>query len=58
MRVSSIFPDHMFTHELNVYSKILYDTVSTLHEVRDYRLVRKVQLIRDSFESQELNSIR
>lgn len=56
--LSSLFPDRRFTHELNVDSKGLFDTVTTLHEGRDYRLRQTVQRIRDSFEAQEVNVIR
>lgn len=58
LSMASLFPQHIFTHELNVDSKGLYDTITTLHEGRDYRLRQTVQRIRDSFESQELNAIR
>lgn len=58
MSLASLFPKNEFTHELNVDSKGLYDTVTTLHEGRDYRLRQTVQRIRDSFESQELNVLR
>jgi len=36
----------------------LYDTITTLHEGRDYRLRQTVQRIRDSFESEDLNALR
>lgn len=58
MGLASLFPEQTFTHELNVDSKGLFDTVTTLHEGRDYRLRQTVQRIRDSFESQELNVLR
>lgn len=52
--------DHLFRskdvqHEINVDSKGLYDTITTLHEGRDYRLHQTVQQIWDSFEEEELN---
>lgn len=58
MGMMSLFPGHVFTHELNVDSKGLYDTVTTLHEGRDYRIRQTVQRIRDSFEEKELNVMR
>lgn len=58
MGMMSLFPGQVFTHELNVDSKGLYDTVTTLHEGRDYRLRQTVQRIRDSFEAKELNLMR
>lgn len=41
-----------------VDSKALYDTITTLHENRDYRLRKTVQRLRDSFESKQIESIR
>lgn len=38
-------------HVIIVDSKSLYDTITTLHENRDYRLRQTVQRKRDSFES-------
>lgn len=58
MGMASIFPDQTFTHELNVDSKGLFETATTLHEGRDYRLRQTVQRIRDSFESREIDVIR
>ena len=43
---------------LNVDSRGLFDTLSTLHEGRDYRLRETVQRIRDSFESKEIDVLR
>lgn len=43
---------------LHVYPKGLYDTATTFHEGRDYRLRQKAQLIRGSFESGEFDSFR
>lgn len=45
-------------HEMIVDSKSLYDTITTLHEGKEYRLRQTVQRIRDSFESHNLNKIR
>lgn len=39
-------------------SRGLFDTITTLHEGRDYRLRQTVQRIRDSFESRELDTLR
>ena len=49
---------HSFRHMLLVDSKGLYDTISTLHEGREYRLRQTVQSIRDSFESQDIDLLR
>lgn len=56
--MASLFPQITFMHELNVYSKGLFDTITTLDDGRDYRLRQTVQRIRDSFESREVNIIR
>ena len=45
-------------HQLNVDSRALYDTITTLHESIDYCLRQTVQRIRDSFESRDLNVLR
>lgn len=45
-------------HVLNVDSKGLYDTITTLHEGREYRLRQTVQRIRDSFEAGDLDTLR
>ena len=58
MAISSLFPLDSFKHTLNVDSKGLYDTITTLHEGRDYRLRQTVQRIRDSFEAGQVNVIR
>ena len=42
---------------LHVDSRALYDTVSTLHESKDYRLRQTVQRIRDSFEAKDLDAL-
>lgn len=39
-------------------SKGLFDTVTTLHEGRDYRLHQTVQRIRDYFEFEEITMLR
>jgi hypothetical protein len=44
--------------ELNVDSRGLFDTITTLHEAREYRLRQTVQRIRDSFESRQLDVLR
>lgn len=56
--VQSLFEDKTIKHELTVDSKGLYDTITTLHEGREYRLRQTVQRIRDSFESEELDALK
>ena len=45
-------------HHLHVDSRGLYDTITTLHEGKDYRLRTTVQRLRDSFESEQLSVLR
>lgn len=52
--IQTIFPSRRVMHELKVDSKGLYDTITTLHERKEYRLGQTVQRISDSFESEEL----
>ena len=54
----SVFSEHDFAHVLIVDSKGLFDTITTLHDGREYRLRQTVQRIRDSFESQDINVMR
>lgn len=56
--LKSINTNVNFTHEVVVDSKGIYDTLTTLHEGRGYRLRQTVQRVRDSFESGKLNIIR
>ena len=58
MGLMSIFPLTKVRNELCTDSRCLYDTVTTLHEARDYRLRSTVQRIRNSFDSHELNHMR
>lgn len=44
--------------DLNVYSKGLDDKIKRHHEGNDYRLRQTVQLIRDSFQSEDLDSLK
>lgn len=45
-------------HLIMVDSKALYDTITTLHEGKEYRLRQTVQRLRDSFESREMDVLR
>lgn len=58
LALKSIFTSMKICHKLNVYSKGLYDTITTLHESKEYRLRQTVQRIRDSFKSEELDILR
>lgn len=50
--------DVIIEHELSVDSHGLFDTITTLHDSKEYRLRQTVQRIRDSFESRELDVLR
>lgn len=59
MAIQSLTTDNTHVpHVLSIDSKGLYDTITTLHEGREYRLRQTVQRIRDSFESGELDTLR
>lgn len=53
----SVFPHCRIRHELFVDSRALFDTITTLHEGREYRLRKTVTRLRLSFEAQELDRI-
>lgn len=56
--LAALFPNLQCTHQIRTDSKALFDTVTTLHDGKKYRLRQTVQQIRDAFESRELNQIR
>ena len=56
--LESMFMHTKIRSELSVDSRCLYDTVTTSHEGRDYRLRPTVQRIRNSFDNHELNHMR
>ena len=56
--INALFPGSMVKHELNFYSKGLWDTIITLHDGRKFRLRQTVQRVRNSFESKELIVVR
>ena len=58
MGMRSLFPKTGMRNEIAVDSMGLFDTISTLHEGREYRLRQTVQRIRDSFESSDLDILR
>lgn len=58
MAVNTLFPETPIKHDMNVDSKALWDTITTLHEGKEYRLRQTVQRLRNSFESKETNVIR
>lgn len=55
---NSIFSSTRLKHKLQVDSHALYDTITTLHEGRDFRLRQTVERIRNSFESCDLDTLR
>lgn len=52
------FPKRMMTQQLIVDREALFDPITTLHNVVEYRLRPTVQCIRNSFESHELDIVR
>lgn len=58
LSLASILPDRKITHELFVDARALFDTITTLHEPREYRLRKTVARMRDSFENGELDSVK
>lgn len=57
MSLKSLLPGHEWTHELYVDARALFDTITTLHEPREYRLRKTVARMRDAFESGELDCV-
>ena len=53
MTINSLFPNRCTKQELNVDSRVLYDTTTMLHESTEYRLRNSVRRMRNSFESRE-----
>ena len=53
-----LFPGTKIKNELFTGSKGLYETITTLHEGRDYRLRPTVQRMRNSLDSRELDYMR
>lgn len=45
-------------HELLFDSRGIHDTITTLHDSKEYRLRQTVQRMRDSFESHDLDVLR
>lgn len=56
--INSILPNQHTRHEVSVDSNALEDTVTTIHESKEFRLRQTVQRLRNSFESGELDVLR
>lgn len=56
--INSIFCEAKIRNELYTDSMCLYNTITTLHEGKDFRLRPTVQRIRNSFDSKELDFMR
>lgn len=54
----SLTRNDAITHTMNVESKGLFDTLSTLHEGREYRFRQTGQQIRNSFDSGDLDELQ
>lgn len=55
---ASLLPKKPVKHEILVHSLALFDTITTLHECKEYRLRKNLTRILNAFEEQELDSIR
>lgn len=53
----SIFSRSKMRHEILVDSRGLFDTITTVHEPREYRLKKTVAKMRDAFEAGELDGV-
>lgn len=53
---SSLLSKLTISHKLHFDSRALYDTITTLHEGKDYRIRQTVDRICDSFDSRELDT--
>lgn len=56
--IRSFDPAGNIQHVLHVDSRGLYDTITTLHAGKEYRLRQTVERIRNSFESKDLDILR
>lgn len=50
-----LYPKERFGHVLNVDLRGLFETITTLHEGRKYRLSRTVKRLSDQLESRDLD---
>lgn len=57
MSLKSMMPRRNLKHELFVDARALFDTITTLHEPREYRLRKTVARMRDAYESGELDYV-
>lgn len=57
LSLRSILSGNEIRHELFVDARALFDTITTLHEPREYRLRKTVARMRDAFESGELDCV-
>lgn len=58
MAFNSIISFLSIKHELNLVSWALFDTITTLHECREYRLRPTVKMLYNSFQCGDLHMIR
>lgn len=56
--LGSVLPQKVVRHELLADSKLLFEYITALHQTGDYRLRKVDARLRDSFQSEELNSVR
>lgn len=55
--LGNILPHPDNPHHSLVDSKALFDTITTLHECGEFRLRKTITMIRDSFQSRELDTV-
>lgn len=58
LSLRSILPNSDIRHELFVDARALFDTITTLHEPREYRLRKTVARMRDAYESGDLDCVK
>ena len=56
--VRALLDDSSIKSHINIDSRGLFDTLTTLHDGRDYRLRQTVQRIRDSFDGNDIDVLR
>lgn len=56
--LTSMDEGNTIRHILHIDSRGLFDTISTLHDGKEYRLRQTVQRIRDSFEAGDIDVLR
>lgn len=53
----SLAPGDLVKHVMQVDSRAFYDTITTFHNGREYRLRQSLERIRDSFENNDIDML-